>query len=59
VGHVGEELRLVAGGLVELAGAFFDLLPGLLDLGVLGLDVPVLRGQQRGLVGQLGVGAPP
>ena len=39
-----------------MPGAFLDLLPGLLDLGVLGLDVAVLRGQQRRLVLQLGVG---
>ena len=56
VRHVGEELRLVPRRLVKLLGALLDLLPGLLDLRVLGLDVPVLRGEQRRLVGQLGVG---
>jgi hypothetical protein len=56
VRHVREELRLVLGGQRQLPGPFLDLLPGLLDLGVLGLDVAVLRGQQRRLVLELGVG---
>ena len=34
-----------------------QLLPGLLDLQVLGLDVAVLRRQQGGLLLQFGVGA--
>src|ERR1035441_421261 len=56
VGHVGEELRLVFRRQRQLPGPFLDLLPGLLDLGVLGLDIAVLRGQQGRLVFQLGVG---
>jgi len=57
VGHVREELGLVPGRQVQLPGPFLEFLPGLLDLNVLDLDVPVLPGQLNGLVLQLGVGA--
>ena len=56
VGHVREELRLVLRGERELPGPFLDLLPGQLDLRVLGLDVLLLRGEQLRLVLQVGVG---
>ena len=56
VRHVGEELGLVARGDRELLGALLQGAPGLLDLEVLDLDRPVLLGEQRGLVLQLGVG---
>ncbi|CAM5596205.1 hypothetical protein KAURM247S_05187 [Kitasatospora aureofaciens] len=56
VAHVGQELRLVLRGQRQLVGALLQFLAGLLDLQVLGLDVAVLRGEQFGLVLQLGVG---
>ena len=40
----------------QLLGALLDLLPGTLDLGVLGLDVAVLRGRSAALSAELGVG---
>ncbi len=51
MGHVRQELRLVLGGLVDLPCAFLDFRPRLLDLRVLGLDVAVLGGEQRGFLG--------
>ena len=56
VRHVREELRLVFRGQRKLLRALLDLLPGLLDLGVFGLDVAVLAGELLGLVFQFGVG---
>jgi hypothetical protein len=56
VGHVGQELALVAHGDRELLGALLQDLPRLLDLGVLHLDVAVLLSQQLGLLLQLRVG---
>ncbi len=56
VRHVGQELALVAHGDRELFGALLQHLPGLLDLGVLHLDVAVLPRQQLGLLLQFGVG---
>jgi hypothetical protein len=57
VRHVGHELGLVLRRDGQLPGAVLQLLAGLLDLEVLHLDVAVLPGQQRRLLGQLGVRA--
>ena len=56
VRHVGEELALVLGGERELLGLLLQRLAGLLDLGVLALDLLVLVRQQPGLLLQLLVG---
>jgi hypothetical protein len=57
VRHVGEELGLVLRRQRQLLGSGLQLLAGLLDLQILGLDVPVLGDQQGGLFLELGIGA--
>ena len=57
VGHVGQELGLVLRGERELLGLLLDRQAGHLDLAVLDLDALVLVGEQRHLLGELGVGA--
>ena len=56
VRHVGQELGLVLRGERQLGGLFLQRVAGLLDLGVLALDLGVLLGQQPGLGAQLLVG---
>ena len=56
VRHVGEELGLVLRGERQLGGLFLERAAGLLDLGVLALDLGVLLGEQLGLCAQLFVG---
>ena len=57
VRHVREELGLVLRGQGELLRLLLERLPGLLDFGVLPLDLDVLVGQQAGLLLELLVGA--
>ena len=56
VGHVRQELGLVFRGERQLGGFFLERVAGLLDLGVLALDLGVLLGEQPGLGAQLLVG---
>ena len=56
MGHVGEELGLVFRGERQLGGFFLERVAGLLDLGVLALDLGVLLGEQPGLGAQLLIG---
>ena len=56
VGHVGQELGLVFRGERQLGGLFLERAAGLLDFGVLALDLGVLLGEQPGLGAQLLVG---
>ena len=56
VGHVGQELGLVFRGERQLGGFFLQRVAGLLDLGVLALDLGVLLGEQLRLGAQLLVG---
>ena len=56
VGHVGQELGLVLRGERQLGGLFLERVAGLLDLGVLALDLGVLLGEQLGLGAQFLVG---
>ena len=56
VGHVGQELGLVFRGERQLGGLFLERAAGLLDLGVLALDLGVLLGEQPRLGAQLLVG---
>ena len=46
VGHVGQELGFVFRGERQLGGLFLERVAGLLDLGVLALDLGVLLGEQ-------------
>ena len=56
VGHVRQELGLVFRGERQLGGFFLERAAGLLDLGVLALDLGVLLGEQLGLRAQLLIG---
>ena len=56
VGHVRQELGLVFRGERQLGGFFLERAAGLLDLGVLALDLGVLLGEQLGLGAQLLIG---
>ena len=56
VGHVRQELGLVFRGERQLGGLFLERVAGLLDLGVLALDLGVLLGEQLRLGAQLFVG---
>ena len=56
VRHVGQELGLVLRGERQLGGLFLERVAGLLDLGVLALDLGVLLGKQLGLGAQFLVG---
>ena len=56
VGHVRQELGLVLRGQRQLGGFFLERVAGLLDLGVLALDLGVLLGEQLRLGAQLLVG---
>ncbi len=56
VRHVRQELGLVLRGERQLGGLFLERAAGLLDLGVLALDLGVLLGEQLGLGAQLLVG---
>ena len=54
--HVGQELGLVLRGERQLGGFFLQRVAGLLDLGVLALDLGVLLGEQPGFGAQFLVG---
>ena len=56
VRHVRQELGLVLRGERQLGGLFLERVAGLLDLGVLALDLGVLLGEQPRLGAQLLVG---
>ena len=56
VGHVREELGLVFRGERQLGGFFLERVAGLLDLGVLALDLGVLLGEQPRLGAQFLIG---
>ena len=56
VGHVGQEFGLVLRGERQLGGLFLERVAGLLDLGVLALDLGILLGEQPGLGAQFLVG---
>jgi hypothetical protein len=56
VRHVGQELGLVLRGQRQLGGLFLERAAGLLDLGVLALDLGVLLGEQPRLGAQFFVG---
>ena len=56
VRHVRQELGLVLRGERQLGGLFLERVAGLLDFGVLALDLGVLLGEQPGLGAQFFVG---